>query len=281
MNSKNGFTLVELLVVIAVIGILIALLVPAVQMVREVARRTSCSNNMRQIGISLMSYEASYKRLPDGWKSNDASISLTSPGWGWSSSVLPFVEGQNVHSKIDFNLPIDHAFNLEIIKTPIPTFLCPSEPASEVVDLGTHNHGGFLVGRSNYSGVFGSTEVEDGPAEGNGAFFANSRLRLTEFQDGLSNTMLVGERRNDFGTISWVGAVSNIEDPFLRIVGVADHGPNDRGGNFEDFRSYHPSGINVVMADGSVHFLSNSIDEVTFQAVATRAGGEVVSMFDN
>lgn len=206
---------------------------------------------------------------------------LSDPGWGWSATILPFLEGQNVHDQIDFDLSIDNPINVEIIKTPIPTFLCPSEPAPELVDIGPHDHGDFMVGRSNYSGVFGSTEVEDGPTQGNGAFFANSRLPLNEFRDGLSNTMLVGERRNDFGTISWVGAVDEIEDPFLRIVGVADHGPNNPGGNFEDFRSYHPAGINVVMGDGSVHFLSNSIDELTFQALATRAGGEVVSVADN
>ena len=234
---------------------------------------------MRQSGLALLNYEGAHQRFPSGWRTYDPSFPIDDPGWGWSATILPFMDGQNIHSQIEFNMPIDDPSHVEIIKTPIPVFLCPSDPAPEIVNIGPHDHDDeLMVGRSNYSGVFGSTEIEDGPDKGNGAFFANSELKLSEFTDGLSNTMIVGERRNDFGTISWVGAVAEVDDSPLRIVGVADHGPNDPGGNFEDFRSYHPAGINVVLGDGSVHFVSNSIDEDIFRALATRNGGEVASI---
>lgn len=285
MNSLNrktlGFTLVELLVVIAIIGILIAMLLPAVQQVREAARRTTCSNNMRQSGLALMNYESSHRRLPAGWQTSNPSIPIGDPGWGWSATILPFMEGQNIHDQIDFATPISDPLHTNIIQTSIPVFQCPSDPAPEIVDLGAPDQAEFLVGRSNYSGVFGSNEIEDGPERGNGAFFANSKLTFSDLTDGLSNTMIVGERRNDFGAVSWVGVVPEISDSALRIVGIADHNPNHPDGHFEDFRSYHPAGVNVVLGDGSVHFVANSIEEEVFQALATRDGREVASITGN
>lgn len=280
MKYKTGFSLIELLVVIAIIGILVGLLLPAIQGAREASRRTVCANNIRQVGLGLMGYESSLKRLPSGWQSHNQTGSLTLPGWGWSALVLPYLENQNIHNKINFGQSIDHPTNAEIIRTPLHLFLCPSEPETNVVSLGAHNHGEFMASRSNYSGVFGSTEVEDNPSNGNGTFYANSKIRLSEIKDGLSHTMIVGERRNDLGAVSWVGAVDKINEPYLRIVGVADHSPNGPRGNFEDFRSYHPSGINATMADGSVQFISHSIDEEIFQGLATRSGKEVISLFD-
>lgn len=280
MKRENGFTLVELLVVIAIIGILVGMLLPAVQNVREAARRSICLNNIRQSGLALMNYENSNQRLPSGWSTSDPSLPISDPGWGWSATILPFLESQNAHDQIDFTKPINDPAHEGIIKTAFSFFLCPSDPALEIVDLGSTAFGELMVGRSNYSGVFGSNEVEE-EALGNGAFFANSKLILSDFTDGLSNTMIVGERRNDFGTVSWVGAVPGIDEPALRIVGVADHGPNHPDGHFEDFRSYHPSGINVVLGDGSAHFVSNSISETIFQALATRGEGEIASITGN
>ena len=183
-------------------------------------------------------------------------------------------------------------------------FQCTSDPAAGIVDLNTHvdeieegDEGGsgtsivfqdddghdheddepLLVGRSNYSGVFGSEDIEPSPDQGNGAFFAGTELAISKFTDGLSNTFIVGERRNDFGTVSWVGVVDHVDSPFERIVGVADHTPNSTEGHFEDFRSYHPAGVNMVRGDGSVSFISNDVSAENFRAMATRAGGEVAN----
>lgn len=90
--------------------------------------------------------------------------------------------------------------------------------------------------------------------------------------------MIVGERRNDPGTISWVGVIPELEEAAARIVGSADHAPNAPDGHFEDFRSFHPGGINTVLGDGSVHFIANDVKEDLFQSLATRSGGEVASM---
>ena len=298
MNTRKAFTLVELLVVIAIIGILIAMLLPAVQQVREAARRTNCSNNMRQLGLGIMNYESSNEHLPPGWSSGDFADPMGEPGWGWSAHILPYLEGGNLHDRINFDIAIDNPLHEHTIETVLPVYQCTSDPALLIINLdehiedghdgdddhdhfrhdpdGDHGHEGALwAGRSNYSGVFGSQDIADSPFHGDGAFYGNSKIRYAHFQDGLSNTMIVGERRNDLGTISWVGVVAEVDEPFSRIVGAADHSPNHPDGHFEDFRSYHPQGINVVLGDGSVHYVNNMIAEDTFKALATRKGGEI------
>ena len=296
IKNKNGFTLVELLVVIAIIGILIGMLLPAVQQVREAARRIHCANNCRQLGLAVLNYESAHKHFPAGWTSSDTDP-LAGPGWGWSAHILPFAEAQNISANIDFNVEIEDEIQHEAIENGIPVFFCPSETDSTpLVNLDEHiehddddhddihdptqdhEHEELWVGRSNYSGVFGSTEIEDSPLMGNGIFYANSYVTFGQMTDGSSNTIMVGERRNDLGTISWVGVVPDVDEPFARIVAVTDHAPNDDHGHFEDFRSYHPGGINVTLGDGSTHFVNNAIDETTFQALGTRSGGEVVSI---
>ncbi len=303
MTRKNGFTLVELLVVIAIIGILIGMLLPAVQMVREAARRTTCLNNMRQIGLGLHNYESAYEQLPPGWTSQDIAIPVGEPGWGWSATILPYMEAQNLQDRLDFDLAIDEPGHAEWIKSRLPFYLCPSDPTDEIVNLNDHiqghdhddddhddfrdddhddhdDHGALMVSRSNYSGVFGTTELDDGPTTGNGAFLANRPIKFRDFTDGLSNTLIVGERRGDRGSVSWVGVVPWVDSPCARIVGVACHAPNDDHGHWEDFASFHPAGINVVLGDGSGHFVKESIDELVFKALATRSGREVVSIDD-
>ncbi len=298
---RNGFTLVELLVVIAIIGILIGMLLPAVQQVREAARRIECGNNMRQIGIALHNYESAKMRLPSGWTTAD-DTALGTPGWGWSAEILPFLEAGNVSKNLDMTVEIAAHQHETWISENLPVFQCASDPGPQIVNLNDHieedddDHGHnlvspddddddhdheeeLLVGRSNYSGVFGSGEIAEAPSNGNGAFYANSALPFARFTDGLSNTFVVGERRNDYGSISWVGVVDHVDEPFARIVGAADHVPNSLDGHFEDFRSYHPAGVNMVRGDGSVMFLSDNIRESDFQAMATRNGGEVVNDF--
>lgn len=286
MFSRKGFTLIELLVVIAIIGILVGLLFPAVQSVREAARRTQCMNNVRQVALALHNHESAHKIYPPGWTATNPNVAPATPGWGWSYHVLANVEANTIFEQINPSLPINDPTHTskEFFTTVIPVFQCASDPAPNVVNLYDHiehHHGGvhhdeeLLGGRSNYSGVFGSTEIEASPFSGNGMFFGNSRIRQRDVLDGCSNTLMLGERRNDFGTLSWMGALEEADEPFSRVVGSADHTPNSREGHFEDFRSYHPQGANFAFADGSTTTLTNTIDIDVYRALSTRAGGEV------
>ncbi len=298
-RPRAGFTLIELLVVIAVIGILISLLLPAVQMIREAARRTECASNIRQIGLAMMNYESALKRLPTGWDATvDPANPASGPGWGWAYYILPHVEMQSIFDGIDPRLSCDDEQHEEVLKLLVPVFQCASDPADNLLNLNEeiagghhhapaihdppvgHDHEEHWIARSNYSGMFGTTEIEDDPFGGDGVFFANSHIHFRDITDGLSNTILVGERRNDFGHLSWAGVFADIEEPFPRVVGVADHTPNHRDGHFDDFRSFHPQGANFVFADGSVHLINDAIEETVYRAMATRANDELVQVWE-
>ena len=297
-SARRGFTLVELLVVIAIIGILIGMLLPAVQQVREAARRTECANQMRQLSLAILNFESSRSRFPPGWTSEDSSDDGLLPGWAWSAEILPFIEQSNLSDQIDFEAAILDPDNLPLTTEVIETYLCPSDPDGEILNFVTevvepvgngsgnsnNNSGGFgdelLLARSNYSGVFGNIDDIEDPFRGDGIFFGNSRLGFQSIRDGSSNTMLIGERRNDLGAVTWVGVIDGIEEPFARIVGATDRAPNDAGEELQNFRSYHPGGINVGLADGSTQFVTNNVDEELFQALGTRSGGEVVNTGD-
>ena len=302
-HNCAAFTLVELLVVIAIIGILIGMLLPAVQSVREAARRTQCANNCRQIGLAALNFESANMRFPSGWETSVANDPLATPGWGWGARLLPFMEQTNVENQIDFNVAITDPVNSSIIQTEMEVFLCPSDPADVVQDLslileddddddgggGVVGGGGstsrlllqtsdegLLVSRCNYSGCFGNVEIEDAPLAGNGVLFGNSGVTFAGITDGSSNTLLVAERTNELGTVSWVGVVPTVDESFARIVGIADHAPNDAGLHFDDFRGYHTGGINATYADGSTHFISDTVDVAAYQGLGSRSGGEVV-----
>jgi len=293
-RNRSGFTLVELLVVIAVIGILVSLLLPAVQMIREAARRTECSNHIRQIGLATMNYESAHKRLPTGWHVNNPSNPAGGTGWGWAYHILPQVEMQGLYDQIDWRLSVDDHAHEEVLKLMVPVFQCASDVADNLVNLNEpvsglsrrmfhdppQGHDEHWIARSNYSGVFGSNEINDSPMNGNGLFYGNSHLHYRDIVDGTSNTIMIGERRNDFGHLAWAGVFSDVDEPFARVVGGADHVPNHPDGHFEDFRSSHPQGANFTFADGSTRLISDSISPAVYQALATRDEGEVNLLID-
>lgn len=290
MQKRRGFTLVELLVVIAIIGILVGLLLPAVQAAREAARRAQCMNNVRQIGLALTNYESAYKRFPSGWVDWKQT---TKPGWSMSQAILPFMEQTNLSNRLDTHFSIDSIVNRPFLETVIPTFICPSDPAPSIFEIaedsGLDEDGGqnidignklFRIAKSNYVGVFGTLEIDDVPYRGDGVFFGNSFIRMRDMTDGVSNTIIFGERGSRLGGSLWHGYISEASGASARFLGTTDHVPNSPIGHFDDFSSYHTGGTHFVNGDCSTKYLSNSIDLEVYQALATRAGGEVPKSVD-
>ena len=247
LRSRSAFTLVELLVVIAIIGILIGMLLPAVQSVREAARRVSCANNMRQLGLAMQNYESTFGHFPPGFSSmpsRDGTAATgvhidpvtwnAAPGWGWGAHLLPFVEGNNIHAQIDFDIPIWAAEHRAIIQTQLPMFLCPSSSGDDqpftVVDeaeapYSPDGNAPIVLGRSNYVASHGQesawgsftdiysfstqeisingdvSRVADGP------FYRNSKTKMSEVRDGTTNSIFLGEHSSRLSDKTWVGVV--------------------------------------------------------------------------
>jgi prepilin-type N-terminal cleavage/methylation domain-containing protein len=169
MRKRTAFTLIELLVVIAIIGILVALILPAVQAAREAARRSSCQNNLRQIGIAIHHYHNAYSRFPSGWI---ADAPEGEPGWGWASLVLPYMEQANIQKLVDYAGHIDAPINSKARQYTLPNFFCPSDNAvqfgvfvlhddADRDDPHDHSHLPIKIAAANYVGVFGNVEVKN------------------------------------------------------------------------------------------------------------------------
>jgi len=300
-RAARAFTLVELLVVIAIIGILLAMLLPAVQSVREAARRATCASNMRQVALALQIHHDGHHHFPSGWKTLDANDPKGEPGWGWAATILPHFEQKSVYEKIDFHQPIGAEHNAEARETVIPSFRCPSDYAHAHFELHSESDGSHLfeVARANYVGVFGTEEIEDDPSNGDGTFFHNSDISIRKIRDGASQTIIVGERSSRSGDSTWVGVVAGAEEAFARVVGTADHPPNQNLGaraphsheeeeeeeeeeheeehhHLDDFSSDHPGGAHFVFGDLAVTFIAEDIDVEVYRALATRSGGEPI-----
>jgi prepilin-type N-terminal cleavage/methylation domain-containing protein len=309
--SRGGFTLVELLVVVAIIATLLGLLLPAVQSARESARATSCKNNIRQAGLALHHLHDHHQRLPAGWRGvvqghDPAEAADDVPGWGWAADILPQLEADSVHRLVDFTTPIHDPANAtrnqSVRETVIPAFVCasdtrgPSESGGlfgigtddgedETLVNGVEYHqvdgGPFAalcrIAKSNYVGVYGTTEVDEAPADGDGVFFRNSAIGFRDIADGLSKTAMVGERSARLGGSTWAGVVTGAKAQRVRTVGIADHTPNHPHGHFDDFSSGHPTGVHFLMADGSVRRIGDAIDESVYRALCTRSGGELTA----
>jgi len=268
MSPRKGFTLVELLVVIAIIGVLVALLLPAVQAAREAARRTECSNNLKQLGLAMHNHHDTFGQLPPGWS---GATPEGAPGWGWAAESLKFIEQSTLSDIIDFQQSTSASANAVARQTSVPFFLCPTDPGG----ADTFDDLGVTVARANYVGVFGSEEIEDDPSNGDGVLYHNSQTRFADITDGLSNTFMVGERSSQLEKSTWVGVISGGDEAMARIVGSADHTPNSPSAHFDDFSSLHPGGTMFLLSDGSVRFIPETIDHAVYVGAATRGGGEI------
>ena len=257
-----GFTLVELLVVIAIIGILIGMLLPAVQAVREAARRTQCANNLKQIGLALHNHHAAQQEFPIGtveWRPFPGT-DKSKRQLAWSAFLLPFLELQNVSDQLDLQQSFDSADNKAGASTVLAVYLCPSTVReTDQPDC---------RGACDYGGIFGERILSpNNPPKG--VMLIDQAIKIRDITDGTSHTLVVAEDSKS-PDAQWING-RNIFDQAFSI--------NQAPAFENDIRSEHPGGANGVFCDGSVRFLSESLDDQPLAAICTRALGEVVGNF--
>ena len=302
---RGGFTLIELLVVIAIIAVLIGLLLPAVQKVREAANRSRCSNNLKQIGLGLHNYHDVYKKFPSGYLYNGNSIwSPDSNESTWITHLLPFIEQDGLYRKADFAAPFGiEGPNSPVMKAFITLFKCPSDLEVKIVG----GAWGLNWARGNYvanDGIGPMLSLKSNPYAPNrsvavpGVFMINSKTSITDITDGTSQTALVSEVIKSPGE-DWRGVMHYPEGPLYQHNNTPNSPVPDQFrnqfclsipeapciGTYSSWdtrkvilsaRSRHPGGVNLLLADGSVRFISNSVDLTIWQALCTPRGGEVV-----
>jgi prepilin-type processing-associated H-X9-DG protein len=276
--------------------VLIALLIPAVQSARDASRRVQCANNLKQIGLALLSFENAKKHFPSGYVSNfDKGGNDTGPGWGWCSLILPQMEENAIYQTIHFDLPIESPMNGARVAN-IPSFFCPTDDTPRVWTAKSRDANGNPiatvcdVAAANYVAMYGTTEPG---VDGDGMYFRNSKLSIKDVTDGTSKTIAAGERAHQLGNATWVGSVTGTslfpedgsvarpetEDSSGMVLGQAGEGvgPGAKGSDVNQFYSLHGVGANFVFVDGHATFLRATMDPATFKALATRAGGETIS----
>lgn len=344
MSAKRrqlGFTLIELLVVIAIIAVLIALLLPAIQMAREAARRSQCSNHLKQMGLALHNYNDSFNAFPPPviLGINNSNSTTTWHGWSGLARILPYLDGIEKYDYINFDHSYDHPTNTTMTMIPFSVFICPSDPNGDNHRSSESHHNtnyGFNRGDWYVWGGFASKQQPNAP------FMVNRGLRVADLIDGASKTLFMAEVKARFpylrdcdsllyspingtaipGPNSDPGEVSQYtscsgsfkadsghsewEDGHVHQTGFTTAWtPNraTRGGSGSDIyndvdltgtrekniapgratfsavtaRSFHGGGVHVMFGDGSVSFISDSIDGFVWRGLGTPAGNEVAS----
>jgi prepilin-type N-terminal cleavage/methylation domain-containing protein/prepilin-type processing-associated H-X9-DG protein len=312
---QHAFTLVELLVVIAVIGVLVSLLLPAVQAAREAARRTQCVNNLKQLGIAFHTYHDTFKQFPSAYISQPGGPQEhpetldAGPGWAWGTLLLPFLEQTPLHDQMTPEMPCWDAINAPHVATTLDVFLCPSASGERgpfrVLDQSGNPLATFS--RAHYVTNVGQEEpwghtIHDFARIADGPLYRNSETRTADVLDGLSSTVFLGEHHSALSLKTWVGVVPGASvcptpryafsacdraatlvqvhsGPSSKEIPPAIHPPNSPLCHVCQMFAEHPGGCNVMLGDGSVRFVSEMINQLTWSALSSRARGEVVGEY--
>jgi prepilin-type processing-associated H-X9-DG protein/prepilin-type N-terminal cleavage/methylation domain-containing protein len=313
-RRRSGFTIVEMLVVIAIICTLVAMLLPAVQKARGAAARAACVNNLKQQALACHVYHDANRAFPAGINSNN---------WGWAAQLLPYMDQTPLFNKIDLTMPILNystgtaAGGVAPIAQTIPSYLCPADTAAPATT--GFQVGGVTMGPSSYAACCGNdfTDVADGFATStatppaNGIFFLNSATTIPSITDGSSQTILIGERawgqvQGCWAGLPGAGNLTTVGPQNFCVVTLAAQGatPNttanaqclvmahahlinaltDVDCGTDDFSSNHPGGCNIAFADGHVTFFQNIPNDtatgytqasLNFQILGTMAAGDI------
>jgi prepilin-type N-terminal cleavage/methylation domain-containing protein/prepilin-type processing-associated H-X9-DG protein len=309
--KRHAFTLVELLAVIAIIGLLMGLLLPAVQSARETARRTQCGNNFKQLITALEAYEHGKGQYPPGFEQSDgrgnSSCGVrdrsTVHGFSWVAKILPQLEQQGLCDSIDYSGSYAGPPTSNRIASgqPLDVVRCPSDPqGTELINCcGGWSNGPRPEEDVRISNVAGVADSVDWTCNGiaakdftrsNGFMGERYGAKASHIVDGLSNTLAIGELLGGgpqtFAGHFWASWLlldtrDGINGPFTVVGG--GWGTVESSGNYTGFRntgfaSRHPGGCHFALADGSVHFISEMIDQEPLAAVTTRKGGETEGM---
>ncbi|WP_339735987.1 DUF1559 domain-containing protein [uncultured Gimesia sp.] len=307
LKRRQGFTLIELLVVIAIIAILIALLLPAVQQAREAARRSTCKNNLKQIGLALHNYHDTFRtfppasvRAPTSSGVNEWDTSMIS----WQARILPYMDQAPLFNKIDWSATPGNtaAVNIEAMDYELPAYRCPSDPGNR----GKTGLTGY--GPTNYvtsTADTGGYAAGGNPFQNNGrsVMFMNSKTQLRDIEDGSSNTMFVAEcvvahpysSVNATGTTctgtadqkrrgySWFYAREMWTWSYTTLIGpnsdLQECGSSTGGTALLGARSKHVGGVHALLGDGAVRFISENVHLPTWQDLGNKADGNVIGEF--
>jgi prepilin-type N-terminal cleavage/methylation domain-containing protein len=313
-SKRAGFSLLELLVVLAIIGVAIGLVVPAVQKAREASNKTICQNNLHQLGLAMQMYQDREGSFPAGFlytpppppppppqgpspqfhdrPPRPPFAPIEDPGWGWGSLLLPYLEQTALAGSINYSIPVESPSTYASRRTILSVFVCPSDYDTGTFTVLTDQ--GFNVATAatnSYAACFGAGGlIGTLPDAGNGVFFRNSAVRSTDIKDGTSYTFALGERGAFFTQTPWAGVMTGgtarttpgapvfrsvVEpSPTMVLARIGNKALNDPYAEPYDFFSPHAQVTHFAFADGAVHAVRWSTDQSILQALATAAGQE-------